>query len=260
MANLDPRVSTTHDPIPLAELAGATGRGARVLVVDSGVDPNCTSLFGADLTHLQVSTHSSGAHCVVSSEPGDPQGHGTAVTHIIHTHAPGAVLTSLRLGDPDALSARHSGARVVTALEHAIENRYDVVNVSLVDTSTQHVDHFRELADRAYLERVLIVASGPNFGARGYPAALPTVIGTDSARLTALQLRRNPGCPIEFDATGEDLALPGPGGQVRTQSGTSFAAAHVSALVARIRELRPSWNHCQVVTFLYRYADDCLDS
>jgi hypothetical protein len=37
-------------------------------------------------------------------------------------------------------------------------------------------------------------------------------------------------------------------------SGSSFAAPHISALVARIRQVRPDWNACQVKTALYELA------
>jgi hypothetical protein len=37
-------------------------------------------------------------------------------------------------------------------------------------------------------------------------------------------------------------------------TGSSVAAPHVSALVARIRHLRPGWNVCQIKSAMYELA------
>ena len=51
-----------------------------------------------------------------------------------------------------------------------------------------------------------------------------------------------------------DVRVPWKGGGYKTVSGSSYAAPHLAALAARIRELRPAWNACEVKTALYRLA------
>jgi subtilisin family serine protease len=85
------------------------------------------------------------------------------------------------------------------------------------------------------------------------------VISTHYADLKGLTIRRRPGQLVEFVAPGQDLRVAWKGGDYRVMSGSSFAAPHVTAIVARLREMRPEWNACQVKSALYSLADDGVD-
>jgi hypothetical protein len=59
---------------------------------------------------------------------------------------------------------------------------------------------------------------------------------------------------VEFVACGDGVRVPWAGGSYRRVSGSSFASAHLAAVAARIRRLRPQWNVCQVKSALYRLS------
>jgi subtilisin family serine protease len=94
------------------------------------------------------------------------------------------------------------------------------------------------------------VAAGGNGGPDGkpvYPAALPTVIAvsaTDSQ--DGLYAMSTPGKYIDVAAPGVDILSPAPGGSWQMVSGTSMAAAHVSAAVALILQNYPELSPFQV--------------
>ena len=91
-----------------------------------------------------------------------------------------------------------------------------------------------------------------------YPGSFTTVLSTSYGDLVGLSLRRRRGRLVEFVARGQDVRVPWLGGSFRVMSGSSFAAAHVAALAARVRQCRPAWNACQVKAALYALADgDC---
>jgi hypothetical protein len=64
---------------------------------------------------------------------------------------------------------------------------------------------------------------------------------------------------VEFVARGENVRVAWKSGQYRVISGSSFAAPHLSALVARIRQVRPDWNACQMKSALYELAAAGVD-
>ena len=82
---------------------------------------------------------------------GDVCGHGTACAGIIRSLAPGADLHSVRV-----LGAANtgSGSALLAGLRYAIEQRFDVINMSLSTTKKQFAAVLHELADEAYFGRV----------------------------------------------------------------------------------------------------------
>src|SRR3954465_14607895 len=80
---------------------GATGRGVRVCVVDSGVEPDHPMVGPVDGSWVVAPTgDGSGGVEVVPTEPRDVCGHGTACAGIIRSLSPECELHSVRvLGD-----------------------------------------------------------------------------------------------------------------------------------------------------------------
>ena len=108
-----------------------TGRGVKVAVIDSGIDPR----------HPKISRVKDGVEFAVNSRGKvirgvgmalvDRAGHGTACAGIIHRIAPAAELYSVRVFD-ESLCA--DGRALLEALHWAIEYGMDVVNLSLGTT------------------------------------------------------------------------------------------------------------------------------
>ena len=230
----------------------ATGRGVRVLVVDSGVETSHPIFAGKAIAAFVAQMDERGFRHVAPEAAVDPSGHGTAVAGIIHAFAPEAELASVRVMS----EIGGSSLLVIAALHWAIDQGYHVVNCSFTSADARFLPEYKSVVDRAFCRNVAIVAAcnNRNYGAVEYPGSFPTVISTDFGKLDGLTLHRRPGELVEFVAAGELVSVAFKNGQSRLMTGSSVAAPHVSALVARLRELRPEWNVCQIKSAMYEMA------
>jgi subtilisin family serine protease len=242
------------DPLTREAVGAATGAGVRILVADSGVDCRHPALGGATVRHWGVAPGKGGDVSVRASEGGDRLGHGTAVASIIRTLAPDCELDSLQvLGG----TLRAWSETVLAGLCWGIDQGYDIINCSFATSAHRYLAAYKHLVDLAFCRNVLLVAacSNADFRRIEYPSAFPTVLATDCGKLEGLRLRRRRGHLVEFVASGDGIRVAWTGGQWREVSGSSFAAPHLTACAARIRQLRPDWNACQVKAALYAIAD-----
>ncbi|WP_177154986.1 S8 family serine peptidase [Glycomyces harbinensis] len=243
----------------------ATGEGVVVAVIDSGVDADHPDLEGAVLpgrSYVDVDTGAEPRLLALGSESGpvyerafgqaDPVGHGTAVAGLIAAGAgsgepgiaPGASILPIRVLDDE--NRYHDSAMVGAAVEWAVDNGADIVNLSLGG----HYDSAPFSEAIAYAERhdVLVVACTGNQHQDGpdetvwFPARMPDVLavtGTDQAGdrwLTAVT-----GDETDLAAPGADLRAPQADGGHKNVTGTSFAAAVVSGAAALVRSAHPDW-------------------
>jgi subtilisin family serine protease len=236
----------------LGDWQHATGRGVRVLVVDSGVDPSHPVFAGKPIATFVARIDQRGFRHVAAEPAVDPSGHGTAVAGIIREFASDAELASVRVMS----EIGGSSLLVIAALHWAIDQGYQVVNCSFTSADAQFLPDYKSVVDRAFCRSVAIVAAcnNRNYGAVEYPGSFPTVISTDFGKLDGLSLRRREGELVEFVAAGEQVTVAYKSGQSRIMTGSSIAAPHVSALVARIRQVHPDWNACQIKSALYTLA------
>src|SRR5437763_16764923 len=105
----------------------STGRGVKVAVIDSGIDPHHPAVAGSVNGYVSISEGPQGL--VYDTEPHeDVFGHGTACAGIIRALAPECEIYSVRV-----LGAGLSGRGSVFAagLRWAIENDMQVCNLSL---------------------------------------------------------------------------------------------------------------------------------
>ena len=255
----------TSKPIA-AELAatsiGRTGRGVRVAIVDSGVDPLHPWLEGARLSHMGIERQGE-AFVIRPCEPGDQSGHGTACAGIIHRMAPEAELVSVRAFGPDGKCSRDG---LIAALRHCVRERFGVVNLSLgIDfprgaplrpNDYKSIVELYEVADAAHTAQVVLVASGPNAASyRTYPGKFKSLVGVGRGSFGDPEaLKSEITLDYEILAPGNDVLGPAlPSGE-RHWTGTSFAAPHVTAHVARILALRPGLSVDGVKTALHELA------
>jgi len=234
------------------ELRSATGLGVRVIALDSGVQVGHPALAGATMRCWRVEQDLAGNCRVVEDAEGDVFGHGTAAAAIIRRYAPDAVIDSLRvIGRPGGWSTN-----VLAGLHWAIDQGYDVINCSFTTADTEFLPDYKTAVDRAFCRNALIVSACNNkaFWRVEYPGSFPSVISSDYGLFDHLTLRRRPGELVEFVAPGQDLRVAWKDGTWRVMTGSSFAAPHLSAIAARIRQRRPDWNACQVKSALYELA------
>jgi subtilisin len=227
-------------------LGGSTGRGARVCVVDSGIEAG-HPLVGDVTTAVAVSIEDD----EVLIEPdtlGDLCGHGTACAGIIRQLAPDCELASVRVLGEGFVG---SGPVLVEGLRWAIEQGYDVINMSLSTTKRKFVEALHDLADAAYFRRSIVVASAHNMPVASYPWRFSSVISVASHDVDdPLAYYRNPDPPVEFFARGVDVSVAWMGGARMRSTGNSFATPHISGICALIRAKHPYLTPSEVKTLL----------
>lgn len=227
-------------------LGGSTGRGARVCVVDSGIEAG-HPLVGEVTTAVAVSIE--GDEVVIEPDTlGDLCGHGTACAGIIRQLAPDCELASVRVLGEGFVG---SGPVLVEGLRWAIEHGYDVINMSLSTTKRRFVEELHDLADAAYFRRSIVVASAHNMPVASYPWRFSSVISVASHELDdPLAYYRNPAPPVEFFARGVDVSIAWMGGGRMRSTGNSFATPHITGICALIRAKHPYLNPAEVKTLL----------
>lgn len=227
------------------------GSGVRVAVLDSGVDGSHPMIGRLDRA-VSVVTGPGSEVRVDDCEPVDVAGHGTACAGLISSIAPGAALTSVRVLT-DGKSG--SGSGLIAGLEWAIDQGFDIVNMSLSTAKTQFCLALHELADRAYFRRTVLVASAHNMPLRSFPWLFASVISVASHdEPDPLLYYYNPSPPVDFYARGVRVAVAWPGGGHRRSTGNSFATPHITGICARILSKHPMLTPFQLKSVLYLAA------
>jgi hypothetical protein len=200
-------------------------------VIDSGVHA----------AHPHVGAVSGGIAIGSDGESGDFSdnlGHGTAVLAAIKERAPEANYFAVKIyfrklqTNIDAL---------VRALQWSLENRIDVVNLSLGTANPEHRQILLPLLEHAGRARMSVVAAALMGTECALPGSLPGVFGV----IADTNLERNV-FRREVDGTGvvRWAAAPFPRSipgvpKERNLQGISFAVANLSGIVLRAAELTP---------------------
>jgi subtilisin family serine protease len=217
----------------------STGRRVAVAVIDSGVDGEHPDLLG------QVALRKN----FVDASPDAAEAHGTAVAGIIAARsgngvgiagiAPGARLMALRAcWEAAGKGARCNSFTLGQAINFALLRDAQVINLSLAGPPDRLL---QALLDAALARGVAVVgAVDPGRAGGGFPASHPGVLSVAAAgsagALPAGGLRA-PGSDVPTCVAHAGWALV---------SGSSYAAAHVSGLVALLLELQPALTGAQL--------------
>ncbi len=231
---------------------GSSGEGARVCVLDSGIEAG-HPLVGEVARSVCVNDDEDEVR-IEDDEEGDLFGHGTACAGIIRSIAPACEISSVRvLGAAN----RGSGEIMLAGLRWAVDQGYDVINMSLSSTKRELASLLHEVADDAYFQRRAIVASAHNSALTSYPWRFSSVISVGSHEMEEpLTFFYNPSPPVEFFGRGAGVEVAWlDGGRVRT-SGNSFATAHVSGICALIMSKHPDLTPFELKSVLRLTADN----
>ena len=209
----------------------ATGRHVTVAALDTGVDATHPDLQGQ-----QVQTRN-----FIDGNAYAAETHGTAIAGIIAARAddgvgiagiaPGVRLLGLRAcSQLPRGGAGCNSFSLAKALQFALEAKAQVFNLSLTGPPDRLLARLLDVA----MARGASVVGAVDIDAAdgGFPASHPGVLavaGLQSPRVPAGSLR----------APDRGIPAPRPGGGWDLVTGTSFAAAQVSGLVALLRELAP---------------------
>ena len=235
-------------------LRTGSGRGIRVAVLDSGIETSHQEFRQVHWADDFAVVESGFQLAIVPGGGEDLFGHGTAVAGIIHRIAPEAEIASIRvLGS--SLEARTAVVQEGALL--AIQRDYHVLNCSFGCMIADHVLRYKHWVDRAYLRGAHVVAACSNSWAerQEWPSFFTSVVSVNMARCandSVLYYRS--GSMVEFAAAGVDLEVPWSGGKTKRVTGSSFAAAHVSGLVARLLGVFPNLHPLEAKTLLRRVA------
>jgi subtilisin family serine protease len=227
---------------------GSTGAGVTVCILDSGVQAD-HALVGDVQRSVAVSVGPDDEVIVEDDTEGDLCGHGTACAGIVRGLAPDCELVSVRvLGS----GFTGSGGVLLAGLRWAVEQGFDVVNMSLSTTKRQFAALLHELTDTAYFRRTVLVASAHNMPVESYPWRFSSVISVGSHEEADPQtFFYNPDPPVEFFARGVDVEVAWAGGAKIRCTGNSFATPHISGLCALVLGKHPELTPFQLKSVLY---------
>ena len=212
----------------------AQGRGVRIAVIDTGVDHQHPQLLERVSRHFDFVGQ---PDAQFTSEK-----HGTAVAGVIAASAsatgivgvaPQAELLALKACWPQSKASALASCNSFTlarALSAAIELDAAVLNLSLTGPADPLL---ARLVQTAVSRGAVVVGALPENGrASGFPASLDGVIVVRS--LGSNIVRESVAAP------GEDVVSTAPGASYALSSGSSLAAAHVSGVIALLKEHNPS--------------------
>lgn len=226
---------------------GSTGAGVRVAIIDSGIDASHPAV-GDVASAVAVIEDDDGALEIVSDGEGDLYGHGTACAGIVRALAPDCELHSVKVLGGDLTG---TGTVLVHGLRWAIEQGFDVINLSVSTTKSRYAADLRELTDLAYFRGSVIVASAHNLPVESFPWRFSAVISVGShAGSDPLEYYANPHPPVEFAAPGIDLELAWSGGAMIRASGNSFATPHIAGIAALVLAKHPGMRPFELKTAL----------
>jgi subtilisin len=232
---------------------GSEGEGVRVCILDSGIEPG-HPLVGPVDGAFAVSVGEDGEAVVEEDDEGDLCGHGTACAGIVRSLAPACRLFSVRV-----LGAGYTGSGpvLVAGLRFAVEQGFDVVNMSLSTTKREFVGALHELADLAYFRKTMLVASAHNMPVESYPWRFASVVSVGShERPDPLAFFYNPRPPVEFFARGLSVDVAWLGGGRICATGNSFATPHLSGICALVLGKHPELTPFQLKSALYLTASN----
>jgi subtilisin family serine protease len=232
-------------------LGGSTGSGVRVCILDSGVEAS-HPMVGELESAVVISVGADDEIVADEDTEGDVSGHGTACAGIVRRLAPDARISSVRVLGSTFTGA---GAVLLGGLRYAVEQGFDLINMSLSTTKKPFAGVLHELADTAYFNRTVLVASAHNMPVESYPWRFSSVISVGShEEPEPLAYFYNPSPPVEFFGRGVNVEVPWVGGRVVSVSGNSFATPHMTSICALILAKHPELTPFQLKSVLYLTA------
>ena len=212
-------------------------RGDKVLVavIDSGIDVAHPELAGMIIDSFDALDTDEGAHA-----------HGTAVAGAIVAHArlvgaaPAARILAARAFSTKERTPEATTYSINRSIDWAVARGAHVINMSFTGPRDPSIE--QRVAQVRKMGLIVIAAAG-NAGPKSgplYPAAYPNVIAVTATDADDKVFQgANRGSHIAVAAPGVDILLPAPAAAYQVTTGTSFAVAEVSGVVALMLERKP---------------------
>jgi hypothetical protein len=264
--------ATAHEAIA-AYNSGATGKGVKIAIIDSGINPELADFAGKVDPASQDVAGSRGVT--------DKTGHGTAVSAVAAAARDGAGVMGVAFGSTilsfntqgvdgcdDEEGCSHSDADIVRAVDLARINGAKVINISLGgdDPSSE----MNAAVARAAAAGILVVMAAGNSGdepggenPEGFPlsaAAAGNVIIAGavnfSDNIAGFSNKAGTGASSYLAALGVGVRAPDHTGILFSWSGTSFSAPVISGAAALLAGAFPNLTGQQIMAILFNSADD----
>ena len=216
-----------------------------VAIIDSGVDSAHPDFAGRIVSGWNFLNDTRQAI--------DQDGHGTHVGGVILKNSFAAKIMPLKVSDGKNGKIKE----LARAIKFATDNGAQIINLSLGLQSESKV--LREAIDYANERNVIVVAAaGNNHSSKEfYPAAFPNVVAVSALKKNGKKLfSSNFGEWVDFSAVAQDLWSAAPNKQHAYRSGTSQAAAVVSAAIADLLAASGEmWNFEKTRNYLTESAE-----
>ncbi|MFJ7130762.1 S8 family serine peptidase [Streptomyces sp. NPDC098101] len=240
----------------------ATGKGIKVAVIDSGVNPNTPSLKGKVLKGWDASG-------TKGDETDDYTGHGTTMAELIvgsganggiRGLAPDAQVIPYRVSDTERQHERGINAfDMEESIKAAANSDAQIISISWAsDYSNTYTQDALRLANE---KGKLVFAGAGNTAKKGnkpqYPAAYPEAV--------AVAATDRKGVVADYSQHGDYIDIAAPGSDIPawcdkelkrycTSDGTSNATAIASATAALVWSVHPDWTANQVLRAMLESA------
>jgi subtilisin family serine protease len=230
----------------------STGQGVIVAVLDSGLAAdhpllNSNLTAGYDFVGMTNGIYDFGNNI---DDDGDGKidegtGHGTHVSGIIVSAAPRVQIMPIRVLNSDGVGTYWE---VAAGIRFAVDHGAKVINMSL--SAPRLPPSLKDALDYAAAHNMIIVTAAGTGSGPNYPAAYanPLVLGVGATDRENIPAVFSGGRSIDTDvyAPGVDIYSSYPYNGYVYGSGTSMAAAIVSAEAVLLRARYPGWTAPQV--------------
>ncbi len=218
-----------------------TGAGVKLAIIDTCVEGNHDELRGSIASSFNAAGPASG-NC-------KPENHGTAVASLIAGHGKlhgTAEHAALLIAQAFSFTSEENevaatSREIALSMDWAAQAGAQVMNLSFAGPADPLIER---VVAAAYRKNIDLIAAAGNAGPNSpplYPAAYPEVIAV-TATNGKLEIygAANRGKYISVSARGVDVLAAHVNNTYGIESGTSFAAAEVSGVVAALLEMRPN--------------------
>ena len=230
----------------------STGRGIIVAVLDTGLAADhplldANLIAGYDFVGMtnQIYDYGNGLDDDGNGKIDEGTGHGTHVSGIIVSAAPGVQIMPIRVLNSDGVGTYWE---VAAGIRYAVDHGAQVINLSL--SAPRLTPSLQEALDYATSHGVIVVTAAGVGADPNYPAAYsnPLILGVGASDRNDVAATFSGGRPIDTQvyAPGVDIFSSYPYNGYTYGSGTSMAAAIVSAEAALLRAAYPDWTPQQV--------------
>ena len=208
----------------------------KVAIVDSGIDashPGVKGIAGG----VGIGIDDDGV-VIYLDDYSDCAGHGTACAGIVRKNIADVLLYSVRIFDASLMA---DGRALVAGIAWCVDNGMDLVNLSLGTTDVTFREQLQDVCRKACEAGVILVAAESNDGRESYPAVFDEVIGvTGGAVYEAEGFYYRVGEAVECVARGDEQRVCWLDGKYIMTGGTSFAAPHITGVVAQLLQQHPN--------------------